>query len=77
MVTVLSFAVFAGTLGVSIYALVVTIAPRMDRIIGALRGQPAHRHPLATLVRAEQRIAVRRWAATPVRSAPSSSRAAA
>ncbi|ONF97564.1 hypothetical protein SPHI_01940 [Sphingomonas jeddahensis] len=64
MMTVLSFAVFAGTFAASAYAIVATVAPRFDRVIGALRGQPQpNAHPLAALVRAEQRIAVRRWAA--------------
>jgi hypothetical protein len=64
MMTLVSFAVFAGTLGVSVYAIAATVAPRFDRILAALRGQPqVDRHPLAALVRAEQRIAVRRWAA--------------
>lgn len=64
MMTVVSFAIFAGTFGISIYALAATIAPRLDRVIGALRGQPLSPvQPLATLVQAEQRIAVRRWAA--------------
>ncbi len=63
MMTVVSFAIFAGTLGVSAYAIAATIGPRFDRIIAALRGQSHTYAPLATLVRAEQRIAVRRWAA--------------
>ncbi len=64
MMTVVSFAIFAGTFGISIYALAATIAPRLDRMIGALRGQPlSPDQPLAILVQAEQRIAVRRWAA--------------
>jgi hypothetical protein len=64
MMTVLSFAVFAGTFGASVYAIAATVMPRFDRIVGALRGAPQFDHyPLATLVRAEQRIAVRRWAA--------------
>lgn len=77
MLSVMSFAVFAGTFGISIYALVSTIVPRADRIVAALRGELPQHQPLAALVRAEQRIAVRRWAATPARSVSSTSRAAA
>ncbi len=69
MMTVVSFAIFAGTLGVSVYAIAATIVPHLDRIVAALRGRPQSYAPLATLVRAEQRIAVRRWAAQP-RTAP-------
>lgn len=62
MMTVMSVGVFAGTLGVSIYAIAATVAPRLDQIAAALRGQPQARHlPLASLVQAERRIAVRRW----------------
>ncbi|OWK34042.1 hypothetical protein SPDO_09320 [Sphingomonas dokdonensis] len=68
MMAVVSFAVFASAFVISIYTLSVTIGMHKDRIIGALRGQaPADRHPLAALVRAEQRIAVRRWAAQTAR----------
>ena len=64
MMTLVSLGVFAGTFGVSIYAIAATIAPRFDRILIVLRGQPQHqRNPLETLVRAERHIAVRRWAA--------------
>lgn len=64
MLTFVGMGVFAATFGVSIYAIVATVAPRFDRILAALRGQPIEQpHPLATLVRAERRIAVRRWAA--------------
>lgn len=64
MMTLVSFGVFAATSGVSIYAIAATVAPRFDRIVSALCGQPQEQHhPLAALVRAERRIAVRRWAA--------------
>jgi hypothetical protein len=63
MMTFVSLSVFAGTFGVSIYAIAATVAPRFDRIVAALRGEPqAPNHPLAALVQAERRIAVRRWA---------------
>lgn len=64
MMSLVSFGVFAGTFGISAYAIAATVAPRLDRIVAALRGQPQSQfHPLATLVQAERRIAVRRWAA--------------
>lgn len=64
MMTLVSFSVFAVTFGVSIYAIAATVVPRFDRILAALRGQVQEQHhPLAALVRAERRIAVRRWAA--------------
>lgn len=71
MLAVVSFAVFAGAFLIAVYTLAVTVSAYSDRILGALRRQvPAERHPLATLVRAEQRIAVRRWAAQTTRSTP-------
>lgn len=63
MMTLLSLGVFAGTFGVSVYAIAATVAPRMDRIVVALSGQPQAPRPLEKLVRAERHIAVRRWAA--------------
>lgn len=78
MMTLISLGVFAGTFGVSIYAIVATVAPRADRILAALRGQPQlQNNPLATLVEAERRIAVRRWAAQSRPLATSPMRAAA
>jgi hypothetical protein len=77
MMTVVSFAIYAGTLGVSVYAIAATIAPRFDRMLAALRGRPQSYAPLATLVRAEQRIAVRRWAAQPRAASAPRMRAAA
>lgn len=64
MMAVVSFAVFAGAFAISGYALFVTIAPHRGRMLGALlKHAPEECQPLAALVRAEQRIAVRRWAA--------------
>lgn len=63
MFMMLSYGIFAGALGVSVYAIAGTIMPRLDRILAALRRQPQSEfHPLATLVKAERRIALRRWA---------------
>lgn len=38
--TLLSYAIFAGTFAASAFAIIVTVAPRVDRIRSALRGQP-------------------------------------
>ncbi len=69
MLIVLDVLVFGGaTLG-AVYAIWATVAPNLGRIMDALSGHPQPRfEPLATLVRAENRIAVRRWAATPART---------
>lgn len=63
--TMMAILVFGGALAVVGYAFAVTIAPQTGRILAVLRGQPAtgRFEPLSTLVRAERRIAVRRWAA--------------
>ncbi|MBY9061709.1 hypothetical protein K7957_02025 [Sphingomonas yunnanensis] len=69
MLNVMTFAIFAGALSTAGYAMHATLAPNLDKILSALRGEmaPARAAPLAALVRAERRIAVRRWAgsATP------------
>lgn len=68
MMTVMTLAIFSGALSTAGYALYSTLAPNLDKIIGALRGEMAMTRPapLATLVRAERRIAVRRWAGSAV-----------
>lgn len=65
MSIMLDFLVFGGAFGASCYAIGATIAPRMTQIRDALAGRPQHFAPLQTLVQAERRIAVRRWAAAP------------
>lgn len=78
MMIVVSFAVFAGALGAASFAIAITVGSRADRILAALRGQSlVQAQPLAALVRAEQRIAVRRWAAERRPVATSRMRAAA
>jgi hypothetical protein len=64
MMNVMTVAIFAGALSTASYALYATVAPNLDKVLGALRGEmaPARVAPLAALVRAERRIAVRRWA---------------
>ncbi len=60
----LTIFVFACALTIAVAAIATTILPRLDQITRALAGIPAAPpHPLATLVHAERRIAVRRWAA--------------
>lgn len=77
MMMLLGFSIFAGSAALSGYAIAATIMPRWQRIGEALTGRPlATGSPLATLAHAEQRIAVRRWAAQP-RQVPARFRAAA
>lgn len=69
MMTVLAILTFGGALALSGYAIAATVAPSFGRIVDALYGRPQPRfEPLAALVRAERRIAVRRWAGAPARS---------
>lgn len=69
--TVLSVVIFGGAFATTLYAFYATIVPARGRMIEALTGRRQARfEPLATLVRAERRIAVRRWAATPRPGAP-------
>lgn len=70
MLTGLVIFAFAGGFAAAVYTIGTTVAPRFDRIVSALRGQPVEQFaPLATLARAEHRIAIRRWAAQPARMA--------
>ena len=70
MTTFMAIMTFGGAFAVAGYALLATIAPNIEKIVTALRGEPQHIRfePLASLVLAERRIAVRRWAASPARS---------
>ncbi len=65
MATLMAVMVFGGAAVFAVYALAVTIRPQAARIVSVLRGGrgDARFEPLSTLVRAERRIAVRRWAA--------------
>lgn len=66
MLMLLEFGVFGGAAATTGYALWTTFATNGEKIVKALAGQPHPRFaPLATLARAERRIAVRRWAAVP------------
>lgn len=65
MATLMAILVFGGAAALALYALVATVLPQAARIAAVLRGQSsvARFEPLSALVRAERRIAVRRWAA--------------
>lgn len=65
MMIVVSVLVFMGALVASIATIAMMIAPQWRRILHLATGhvEPAFT-PLATLVVAERRIAVRRWAAS-------------
>ncbi|WP_051083421.1 hypothetical protein [Sphingomonas sp. Mn802worker] len=68
MLIVLDVLIFGGATIGATYAMAATVMPNVGRIMDALSGQPEARfEPLATLVRAENRIAVRRWSAGSVR----------
>jgi hypothetical protein len=68
MMTVVAILIFGGALALSVFVLASTVVPQLDRITDALYGRSQPRfEPLAKLVLAERRIAVRRWAAAPVR----------
>ncbi|WP_294235627.1 hypothetical protein [uncultured Sphingomonas sp.] len=79
MMIVVSVLVFTGALVAAIATIAMMIAPQWRRILHLATGhvEPAFT-PLATLVVAERRIAVRRWAAgSPVPSPLARRRAAA
>jgi hypothetical protein len=64
MTGVMAILVFGGALSAAAYAILATIAPELGRIADALAGRSGARfEPLASLVQAERRIAVRRWSA--------------
>lgn len=70
MMTVMTILAFGGALALSVHVLAATLVPNLSRIADVLRGSPQPRfEPLATLVRAERRIAVRRWAVPATRPA--------
>lgn len=79
MMIVVSVLVFTGALVAAIATIAMMIAPQWRRILHLATGhtEPAFT-PLATLVVAERRIAVRRWAAgSPVPAMASRRRAVA
>jgi hypothetical protein len=66
MVAVLSMMVFGGAFAASVAIIASSIAPQWRRILSLAAGNPEPSFaPFEMLVTAEQRITVRRWAATP------------
>lgn len=67
MVAVIGMMVFGGAFATSLAVIASSVAPQWQRIMSLASGnlEPSFA-PLATLATAEQRIAVRRWAAAPV-----------
>ncbi len=65
MATFMAVMIFGGATALAIFAMVATVLPQASRIAAVLRGNQGSPRfePLSTLVRAERRIAVRRWAA--------------
>jgi hypothetical protein len=65
MLMLLDSLVFVAAAGVSGYAIFATIRPNLAKIRNALAGGTPQLTPFEKMVRAERRIAVRRWAAEP------------
>jgi hypothetical protein len=63
MVGFLAVTLFVGSFAFAAYVIAASIGPNAGRIVDTLFGRQVTAAPLATLVRAERRIAVRRWAA--------------
>lgn len=68
MVGFLAVTLFVGSFALSLYAIAAAIGPNAGRIVDVLFARQPSAAPLAALVQAERRIAVRRWAATPARA---------
>ena len=67
MMAMVSMIVFAGAMAFAGAVMWLSIAPQWRRIARLASGQVEHAfHPLEQLARAERRIAVRRWAASPM-----------
>jgi hypothetical protein len=72
-----AMAVFSGAMALALMAIWSTVAPQWRRITRLAAGQVEQPfYPLEQLAQAERRIAVRRWAATPVPAAVRRLRAA-
>ena len=65
MLMLLDSLVFMAAAGVSGYAIVATVRPNLARIREALGGGTPQLTSFEKMVRAERRIAVRRWSAEP------------
>lgn len=67
MQAVIGIMIFSGAFATASVVIAATIAPQWRRIFRLASGQPEIAFaPLSSLVHAERRIAVRRWASTPV-----------
>ena len=67
MHAVLGIMVFSGAFGTASVAIASTVAPQWRRILRLAAGYPETAFaPLSSLVHAERRIAVRRWASAPI-----------
>jgi hypothetical protein len=70
MMEVVGSLVFVGALGLALAVIWTSVAPQWRRIARLAAGRVEEPFaPLASLAMAERRIAVRRWAATPVPAA--------
>lgn len=67
MMGLMAILVFTGAMALALAVIWSTVAPEWRRMVKLATGQVEQPfQPLAGLARAEQRIAVRRWAAAPV-----------
>ena len=67
MQAMIDIMIFSGAFGAAVTVMAVTVAPQWRRIVRLASGQPDVAFaPLSSLVHAERRIAVRRWASAPV-----------
>ncbi len=67
MHTVISIMVFSGAFTTAAVVMAATVAPQWRRILRLAAGHPETAFaPLSSLVHAERRIAVRRWASAPI-----------
>ena len=67
MMTMMTVAIFSGAMALASLAIWLTIAPQWNRIVRLALGEVEQPfQPLQALASAERRIAVRRWAATPI-----------
>lgn len=71
MMLVVGTLIFTGAAAVSVAVIGMAVGPQWRRIVRLAAGQIEEPFaPLATLAHAERRIAVRRWASSPVLSGP-------
>ncbi|WP_174285880.1 hypothetical protein [Sphingomonas bacterium] len=67
MQMVIDIMVFSGAFVAASATIAMTVAPQWHRIVRLAAGHPETAYaPLASLVHAERRIAVRHWAAAPI-----------